>query len=90
MTEAAALELLRATVMTALIIALPILTAAITVGLAVAFFQAITSLQDQTLSAVPKAFAVGAAVVASAPFSLQLLIKFTVGALTAIQQIGPS
>ena len=89
MTEAAALELLRATVMTALVISLPILVAAITVGLVVAFIQAITSLQDQTLSAVPKAFAVGAAVVVSAPFSLQLLVKFTVGALRAVEGIGP-
>lgn len=88
MNEAAALELLRATITTALAISLPMLSAAIVVGVGVAFVQAITSLQDQTLSAVPKAVAVGAAIVASAPFALGLLVRFTTQVFNALAQMG--
>jgi flagellar biosynthesis protein FliQ len=89
MTEAAALEMLRATVTTTLTVATPVLVAAISVGVVMAFLQAITSLQDQTLSAVPKAFAVGGAVLVTAPFTLDVLVRFAEAAFRALEHMGP-
>ncbi len=88
MTEAAALDLLRATVTLTLTVAMPVLLAAILVGVVIAFLQAITSLQDQTLSAVPKAFAVGVAATLSAPWTLDLMVRFTISAFRALEVIG--
>lgn len=58
MTEAEILDVLRAGLWSALILALPILTATLAVGLVVGLFQALTSIQELTLTFVPKLGAV--------------------------------
>ncbi len=50
--------LLRGGVLQILVLASPILFAALIVGLIVAIFQATTSIQEQTLTFVPKIFAI--------------------------------
>ncbi|MFP3607284.1 type III secretion system export apparatus subunit SctS, partial [Paraburkholderia sp. SIMBA_053] len=50
-------------------ISLPIVIVAALVGLGVSFLQAITSMQDQTLSHGVKLIAVTVAIVIAAPFS---------------------
>jgi flagellar biosynthetic protein FliQ len=52
------MELAREMVALALLIAGPILLVGLVVGVAVSVFQALTSVQEQTLSIVPKMFAV--------------------------------
>ncbi len=47
-------EIVRLALMEALIIALPILGAALTIGLIISIFQAVTQIQEQTLTFVPK------------------------------------
>ena len=49
-----AIELVRAALMEALILALPILGAGLLVGLIISLFQAVTQIQEQTLTFVPK------------------------------------
>jgi flagellar biosynthetic protein FliQ len=53
------------------------LLTALLVGLAVSLFQGLTSLQDQTLSFVPKIIAVGVALVLAAGWMVQTLLGFT-------------
>ncbi len=48
------LELVRQCLVITLKIAAPVLLAGIVIGLAISLFQAVTSIQDQTLSLVPK------------------------------------
>jgi len=62
---------------TAAMLAAPILLTALLVGLAVSLFQGLTSLQDQTLSFVPKIIGVGIALVISANWMVQNLVNFT-------------
>lgn len=62
---------------TALLVALPALAVSLIVGLLVSIFQTITSIQDQTLSYVPKILLVGVAIVFTLGFSLQLAVEFT-------------
>lgn len=51
-------DLARELLMTALILAAPVLIIGLLVGLAVSLFQALTSVQEQTMSLIPKMFAV--------------------------------
>ena len=52
-------DLARELFMTALMLAGPMLIAGLVVGLAVSLFQALTSIQEQTLSMVPKMLVTG-------------------------------
>jgi flagellar biosynthetic protein FliQ len=49
-----ALDIVRQALLEALILAAPILGAGLVVGLAISLFQAVTQIQEQTLSFVPK------------------------------------
>jgi len=72
------LALMQETLKTTAILAAPMLVAAMVTGLAMSILQTITSLQEQTLTFVPK---IAACVVVGAltlPWSLQTIITFTV------------
>jgi flagellar biosynthetic protein FliQ len=71
------LDLGRATLMTALLIVAPALLVGMAVGLLVSFFQTITSLQEQTLTIVPKMLAVVATLLLLLPWILGTLHEFT-------------
>lgn len=58
MTTEMAVEVFRLMLVTALMVVAPMLLAAMFVGIIVALFQALTSIQEQTLSFVPKLVAV--------------------------------
>ena len=58
MTIGYIISLLRNGVLEILVLASPVLGAALIVGLIVAIFQAVTSIQEQTLTFVPKIFAI--------------------------------
>lgn len=72
------LELGRDLLYTALLLALPGLVVSLLVGLLVSVFQAATSIQEQTLSFIPRLVAVGAVLVVTMPWALQLAVHFTV------------
>lgn len=76
MTEAVLLDLLRQAIWTGLIIALPVLGVALVVGLVIGLFQALTSVQEMTLTFVPKLAAIVLAFWATMSFSGQALVRF--------------
>lgn len=59
-----------------LYVSLPIVIVAAVVGLGVSFLQAITSMQDQTLSHAVKLIAVTIAIVIAAPISSAAILHF--------------
>jgi flagellar biosynthesis protein FliQ len=71
------IDLTRDAIVTALMIAAPLLLIALGVGLVVAIIQSVTQIQEQTLSFVPKLVLVGGAFIVGMPWLLQILIKFT-------------
>lgn len=77
MPLALVIELARNAVALALTLAGPLLGTALAVGLAVSVIQAVTSMQEQTLSFVPKLFAVAAVFVVLLSWMLQSLMKYT-------------
>ncbi len=58
MTDAALMDLLRDGLWTSLVVSLPVLAAALVVGLAIGLLQALTSVQEMTLTFVPKLAAI--------------------------------
>jgi flagellar biosynthetic protein FliQ len=55
----------------------PTLLTALVIGFAISLFQSVTQIQEATLSFVPKAAAVGAALLFSGNWMLQEMITFT-------------
>jgi flagellar biosynthetic protein FliQ len=58
-------------------IGLPAVAAALVVGVAVSVFQAVTQIQEMTLSFVPKIVAIVAAMVVAGPWALNQLVSYT-------------
>lgn len=59
------------------LLAAPLLIAALVTGLFIGLFQAATQIQEQTLSFIPKLLAMVVALVATAPWLLQTIIDYT-------------
>ena len=76
MTEGELLDVLREGLWMALIMATPVLGVALIVGLAIGLFQALTSVQEMTLTFVPKLAAIVAAFWLSMSYSGALLVAF--------------
>jgi flagellar biosynthetic protein FliQ len=83
-------DLARELLMTALILAAPALLIGLVVGLAVSLFQALTSVQEQTMSLIPKMFAVlFVTLVLLAPM-MQLMRDYTLRIFEQLQIFGLS
>lgn len=76
MNEVEAIEIGREAVLTMLTMSVPIMSVALGVGLIIALFQALTQLQEMTLTFVPKIVVVFAALVFMVPFMLATLMGF--------------
>jgi flagellar biosynthetic protein FliQ len=61
----------------ALKVALPMLLASLVVGLAVSIFQAVTQIQEQTLSFIPKVIALAVLIVVAGPWMLGQIVSYT-------------
>lgn len=70
-----------------LIVSAPLLLIALGVGLAVSFFQAITQLNEQTLSFLPKLVAVTVALVVLGPWMITTLVDYLQRTLASIPQM---
>ena len=84
MTMELAVDIMRNLLQTGLILAIPILGTATVVGLLVSFIQSITSLQEQTLTFVPKLVCVSLAIILSANFIIRTLIDFCISMFNLI------
>lgn len=71
------IEVLRESMMVTLKIAGPMMLVAMLVGLVVSLFQALTQIQEVTLTFVPKMIAVCAIMLLMAPFMITVLVDFT-------------
>lgn len=75
MDELAFIGLMRTAVWTGLVISWPILAVALVVGIAIGLVQALTAIQELTLTFVPKLLAIGVVFWASLSFSTQGLVN---------------
>ena len=72
----------------ALKIGLPLLLAGLVVGLAVSIFQAVTQIQEQTLTFIPKILAVFGSMIIFMPWMLRELTEFTQRIMDKIVALG--
>jgi len=70
--------------MMALKIAGPFLIAGLIVGLLVSIFQAVTSIQEQTLAFIPKILVTGAVIAIGGPWMLDSIVGYTRDLYTSI------
>ena len=75
MTEADVYDVLADALMAVLLASAPVLILALGVGLAIALFQALTQIQEMTLTFVPKILAIFLALLAALPFMYSVLDK---------------
>ncbi|HWT97146.1 MAG TPA: flagellar biosynthesis protein FliQ [Terriglobales bacterium] len=77
MDESAVLEIGRDAVIVMLKISAPIMLVSLTVGLIISLFQALTQIQEMTLTFVPKLLVVFISLLLLGPFMLHTLVDFT-------------
>jgi flagellar biosynthetic protein FliQ len=78
MTESFVMTLGRDTMLLALMLGAPILGVSLLVGLAVSLFQAVTQINEMTLTFVPKILGLGLVLLFLGPWMLQQVIRFTI------------
>ncbi|MGD9573606.1 MAG: flagellar biosynthesis protein FliQ [Thermoleophilia bacterium] len=70
-------------------ISLPILGVSLVVGLLVSIFQAVTQLQEPTLTFIPKILAVVVVIVVAGPWMMNTMLGYTLELWAGIPAIGP-
>ena len=71
----------------ALKVALPLLLVGLSVGLIVSVFQAVTQIQEQTLSFIPKILGLVAVIVIAGPWMLGTLLSWTTQLWSSIPSV---
>lgn len=87
MTPQLAVDLLKQLVERIFIVASPLLITAMITGLIVSLVQTVTSLQEQTLSFVPKALTVLGVLLLIMPWAMQTIMDYAVGVITMMGQV---
>lgn len=77
MNEADVLEVLRSGIWTSLLIAMPALVVALAVGVAISLIQALTQVQEMTLTFVPKIVVIMVTTVLALPFMYATLATYS-------------
>lgn len=70
-------ELAKNSIYTTLLVSSPMLLFALVVGLAISILQAITQIQEMTLTFIPKIIAVAAALIIFLPWMITTVVSFT-------------
>jgi flagellar biosynthetic protein FliQ len=89
MTIEQSIDVVKNLMMLCLKVSLPFLLSAMIIGLCVSFFQAITSLQEQTLTFVPKALGVVVVVFVLFPWVTNIMLDYTTEVFNRMSQMGP-
>jgi flagellar biosynthetic protein FliQ len=77
MTLDQATDLLRHTLLLALIVSAPMLVIGLVVGVLVSLFQAVTQIQEQSLTFIPKIVSMVAAAILLTPWIAHRLLEYT-------------
>ncbi|HVU25889.1 MAG TPA: flagellar biosynthetic protein FliQ [Opitutus sp.] len=83
-----AVDLLKSTVIFAIMMAGPFLLALLITGLVMSLLQSVTSMQEQSLTFTPKLIVLALAALLLGPWLLRQFIEFTVSVLTRMGTLG--
>jgi flagellar biosynthesis protein FliQ len=81
------LELCTQALQLTLRVALPLLLVGLVVGVAVSVFQAVTQIQEQTLSFIPKILALAGVLIVAGPWMLNQLLSYTTDLWSSIPNL---
>ena len=84
MSGALAVDLVRQAIMMALMVAAPLLATALVIGVVVSLIQAVTQLQEQTLTFIPKLLALALVFTLTLPWTLTRLVEYLAGVLRSL------
>ncbi len=84
MTPALAVDLIHHAVWLTLLVAAPLLLTALGVGLLVSLIQAVTQLQEQTLTFIPKLIAMAVVFVIALPWTITRLVEYLAAVLRSL------
>jgi flagellar biosynthesis protein FliQ len=70
-----------------LMLAAPMLIGALVVGILVSIFQAVTQINEQTLSFIPKILVIIAALVIFSPWMMETMVSYTQDLFTSIPEL---
>jgi flagellar biosynthetic protein FliQ len=88
LSQADVFNILQSAMVIALELSMPVLIVGMVVGVSISIFQAVTQINDQTLSLVPKIIAVFATVGILGPWMFHQLMQFATQMLTRQPGIG--
>ncbi len=88
MNDTDVLEVAHEAVIVMLKVGSPVLMIALFIGLIISLFQALTQMQEMTLTFVPKAFAIFVSLLVFLPFMLGVLTTFTQSLMDRIVALG--
>lgn len=88
MNEAVVLALAKESLIVALEVAAPILGVSLVIGIVVSIIQAVTQVNEMTLTFVPKLVGVFVAMLIFGPWMMQTLLGFSAGLFTNMAAFG--
>lgn len=88
MNATLAMELSQGALTTSLLLLVPILGIALVVGLAVSVFQAVTQINEMTLTFVPKLIALFATLLLLGPWMLATMVDYSTGLFVLMAQMA--
>jgi len=88
MSQTTIVVLVQQTLWTFMVISMPILVVSIVVGLVISILQATTSIQEQTLTFVPKIMAMLAVIYVLATWMLSYISGFTINVFTMLPSLA--
>jgi flagellar biosynthetic protein FliQ len=87
-TEQFAIDVARTAFVTALEVGGPLLAASLAIGMLVSIFQAVTQINEQTLSFVPKIITVAGVLALLGPWMATTLVSYMVNVFNALPQLA--
>ena len=89
MNPETAVELIKSLILNSVALASPILMTALTIGLGVSVFQAVTSIHEQTLSFLPKLVGVMLLLAVASGWMIQKTVDYASRSFERIATVGP-
>jgi flagellar biosynthetic protein FliQ len=82
-----AIEVVNQAIKVTLMLSAPMLIGALVVGILVSIFQAVTQINEQTLSFIPKILVIIAALVIFSPWMMETMVTYTQDLFTSIPEL---
>ncbi|MBY0450610.1 MAG: flagellar biosynthesis protein FliQ [Cyanobacteria bacterium] len=86
MTEKILLDLMQHTLWLMLLLGAPVLVVSLVVGVLISILQAVTQIQESTLTFVPKILASMVVIILTGPWMLQMMVDYTQQTLNSLIQ----